>query len=202
MDILVSSNFERLLWFFAYQTDKASTADERRQHACQSVSSWLNKLKTEGGFQVPTAVIEAAKAEFESERVSNEETISTIRNTYKTCFPTDLPAGSPRSSKTGGYILDPHTAVGVAASRRSIQRNPGDSHISLSTAHPAKFSDAVATALKDEASFDFEAQVLPDELKALLKKETRVTDVENSWEAVREIIKAQVAKELKAEENA
>jgi threonine synthase len=197
MDILVSSNFERLLWFFAFQTDKASTAEERRQHACESVSSWLNQLKTEGGFQVPAAVIEAAKAEFESERVSNEETILTIRDTYKTCFPTDLPAGSPKSSKTGGYILDPHTAVGVAASRRSIQRNPGDSHISLSTAHPAKFASAVDLALSNEDGYSF-SEVLPEEFVGLEQRERRVTAVPagSGWEGVREIVKAEVEQEL------
>lgn len=197
MDILVSSNFERLLWFFAFQTDKARTAEERRKHACESVSSWLSQLKTEGGFQVPAAVIEAAKAEFESERVSNEETITTIRETYKTCFPTDLPAGSPRSSKTGGYILDPHTAVGVAASRRSIQRNPGVSHISLSTAHPAKFASAVDLALGGEDGYSF-SEVLPQEFVGLEQRERRITAVPRGagWEGVRGIVKAEVEQEL------
>ncbi|KAI2786519.1 Threonine synthase [Penicillium oxalicum] len=200
MDILVSSNFERLLWFFAFQTDKAATADERRKHACESVSSWLNKLKTEGGFQVPAAIIEAAKAEFESERVSNEETIETIRETYRNCVPKDLPAGSPRSSKTGGYILDPHTAVGVAASRRSIQRNPGESHISLSTAHPAKFASAVDLALSKEDGYSF-SEVLPEEFVGLEQRERRVTAVPRGagWEGVREIVKAEVEQELEGQ---
>ncbi|KAF7717020.1 Threonine synthase [Penicillium ucsense] len=197
MDILVSSNFERLLWFFAFQTDKAATSDERRKHACESVSGWLSQLKTEGGFQVPAAIIEAAKAEFESERVSNQETIDIIRETYRNCIPTDLPAGSPRSSKTGGYILDPHTAVGIAASRRSIQRNPGDYHISLSTAHPAKFASAVDLALSKEDGYTF-SEVLPEEFVGLEQRERRVTAVPHGagWEGVREIVKAEVEQEL------
>lgn len=197
MDILVSSNFERLLWFFAFQTDDASTANERRKHACESVGGWLNELKSQGGFQVPRAVLEAAKAEFESERVSNGETIATIRDIYATCFPANLTAGSAKSSETGGYILDPHTAVGVAASRRSIQRNPGASHISLSTAHPAKFASAVDLALRAESGYDF-TEILPQEFVGLEQRESRITPVGHGvgWEGVREIVKAEVEQEL------
>lgn len=197
MDILVSSNFERLLWFLAFRSDNAGTADDRRKKACQSVSGWLNELKSQGGFQVPAAVFEGAKAEFESECVSNDETIATIRDIYTSCFPTGLTAGSAKSSKTGGYILDPHTAVGVAASRRSIQRNPGANHISLSTAHPAKFASAVDLALRAESGYDF-TEILPQEFIGLEQRESRVTPVGHGvgWEGVREIVKAEVDQEL------
>ena len=197
MDILVSSNFERLLWFLAFQTDGASSADERRKHACESVSRWLNELKSQGGFQVPSAVLEGAKAEFESERVDNDETISTIREIYASCFPANLGPGSAKSSKTGGYILDPHTAVGVAASRRSFQRNPDASHIALSTAHPAKFASAVDLALRAENGYDF-TEILPQEFVGLEQRESRVTPVGHGvgWEGVREIVKAEVEQEL------
>lgn len=197
MDILVSSNFERLLWFFAFQTDDANTANERRKYACESVGGWLNELKSQGGFQVPSVVLNAAMTEFESERVSNDETIATIRNIYTTCFPANLTAGTAKSSKTGGYILDPHTAVGVAASRRSIQRNPGASHISLSTAHPAKFASAVDLALRAESGYDF-IEILPQEFVGLEQRESRITPVGHGvgWEGVREIVKAEVEQEL------
>lgn len=197
MDILVSSNFERLLWYLAFRSDSGSTTEERRKNACQSVSGWLNELKSQGGFQVPAAVFEGAKAEFESERVSNDETIATIRDIYTSCFPTGLTAGSAKSSKTGGYILDPHSAVGVAASRRSIQRNPGSSHISLSTAHPAKFASAVDLALRAESGYDF-TEILPQEFIGLEQRESRVTPVGHGagWEGVREIVKAEVEQEL------
>lgn len=168
----------------------ANGADNRssKKQASEDIVSWYQSLKSSGGFgPIHQDMLSNGRQIFESDRVSNAETSATIKSCYQ-------------ETK---YVLDPHTAVGITAAHRSISRTGAPTHhISLSTAHPAKFSDAVATALKDEASFDFEAQVLPDELKALLKKETRVTDVENSWEAVREIIKAQVAKELKAEENA
>ncbi|PWY92658.1 threonine synthase [Aspergillus heteromorphus CBS 117.55] len=197
MDILVSSNFERLLWFLAFQTSDASTADEQRKQACESVSSWLNQLKTEGGFNVPKAVFEGAQAEFESERVSNDETIAQLRSTYQTSFPSNLGPGSAKSSKTGGYILDPHTAIGVAASLRSIERNPGVSHISLSTAHPAKFASAVDLALTGEDGYDF-SEVLPKEFIGLEQREKRVTPVGPGagWQQVRELVKNEVEQEL------
>ena len=48
----------------------------------------------------------------------------------------------------------------------------------LSTAHPAKFSEAVTRALQDSPSFNFERDVLPVEFKGLLERERRVIDVE------------------------
>lgn len=200
MDILVSSNFERLIWYLSFETNGGSSVEERRKHACESVSTWLNQLKSEGGFQVTPAVLEGAKAEFESERVSNDETIATIRDAYSTCFPKNIGSGSAKSSKTGGYILDPHTAVGVAASRRSIQRNPGVSHISLSTAHPAKFASAVDLALRDQDGYSFD-EILPQEFVGLEKRESRSIPVPTGagWKGVREIVVKEVEKELQGQ---
>ena len=48
----------------------------------------------------------------------------------------------------------------------------------LSTAHPAKFSEAVARSLVDETEFTFDRDVLPEEFKGLLERERRVVDVD------------------------
>ena len=48
----------------------------------------------------------------------------------------------------------------------------------LSTAHPAKFSEAVSRALQSLPQFDFDRDVLPKEFRGLLEKEKRVIDVE------------------------
>ena len=140
-------------------------------------------MKTTGGFgPVQQDILENGRRTFESDRVSNEQTLETIKSCYQ-------------QTK---YVLDPHSAVGITVAKRSLARSPIH-HISLSTAHPAKFSEVVTTALKDEDGFNFEEQVLPDELKALLHKEARVTTVENSWEAVREIIKRQAEEDIQAQ---
>ncbi|RFU76990.1 threonine synthase [Trichoderma arundinaceum] len=189
MDILVSSNFERLMWFLAKDFAATVGMDEEfnRKQAGQEVSAWYKSLKTTGGFgPVHDEILENGRRTFESERVSDAETVETIKSSYK---------------KTS-YVLDPHSAVGVTASERSIARAGLQTHhISLSTAHPAKFSGVVTTALADEPNFNFEEQVLPDEFKALSTKEKRVSLVENSWEKVREHVKSQVEEDLKAESN-
>ncbi|RYP02154.1 hypothetical protein DL764_005949 [Monosporascus ibericus] len=184
MDILVSSNFERLLWFLAYEFAASVGMDEEftRKQAGQEVSAWLKDLKDKGGFgPVHEEILDNARKSFESERVSDPQTLETIKSFY---------------NKTG-YILDPHSAVGVTAATRSMQRAESDvPHISLSTAHPAKFAGAVELALKDKDGFNFEKEVLPQEFIGLEEKPKRVTDIENDWKAVREWIKARIDKEL------
>lgn len=184
MDIQVSSNFERLLWYLASEFAATAGMDDEwcKRQASQEVSVWLDDLKKKGGFgPVYLDVLESARRTFDSERVTDSETIETIKKYYK-----DV-----------GYVLDPHTAVGVTAAERSIERiGPEMPHISLSTAHPAKFAAAVNQALEGEEGFDF-AKVLPDEFVELSTKETRVTTAENSWENVREIVIEQVEHDLK-----
>lgn len=185
MDILVSSNFERLLWFLAYEFATTVGMDEEfnRKQAGQEVSAWLKDLKAKGGFgPVYRDVLESARRSFESERVSDHQTLETIGAFYDRI----------------NYVLDPHSAVGITAALRSIQRAGAEiPHISLATAHPAKFAGAVELALKGKEGFDF-ANVLPEEFIELGKKERRVTDIENDWKAVREVVKQQVEKELQA----
>jgi len=187
MDILVSSNFERLLWFLAYSFAASAGMDDEwnKKQASQEVSSWLSDLKHKGGFgPVYKDVLETARKTFESERVSDQETLDTIRSLYAEV----------------GYVLDPHTAVGVEAARRSAAREDcpaGVPVISLSTAHPAKFAGAVTLALQDEEGFEFDAKVLPPEFVGLDKREKRVREVENDWKAVRALVKEEVDEELR-----
>jgi threonine synthase len=61
----------------------------------------------------------------------------------------------------------------------------------LSTAHPAKFSEAVTKALSEEQTFDFERDVLPQEFRGLLERESKVIDVdEPNQELVKNVIEA------------
>jgi threonine synthase len=83
MDIQVSSNFERAL-FYAYDRDGAA------------VSQLMDELK-EGGFNVSQGAMEALRESFDSGRASEEETLSTIKSTLA----------------TGAELICPHTACGV-----------------------------------------------------------------------------------------
>lgn len=195
MDILVSSNFERLLWFLAYEvysTDSDAVA-QRRAQAGEHVRSWLDALKTQGGFSVDDKVVEAARVDFKSYRVSDSETLETITKVFTSIFP--------------GYVLDPHSAIGIAASLRSCEdeeaKPPTGHHISLSTAHPAKFANAVHDALQGEKGYSWE-KVEPAEFKGLEDKPRRVSHVKKSdgWEGVRRVVVAEVEAELSAAESA
>ncbi|KAF2094696.1 tryptophan synthase beta subunit-like PLP-dependent enzyme [Rhizodiscina lignyota] len=190
MDILVSSNFERLLWFLAHEIHGAQSSDvkEKRRIAGEKVRSWLNDLKSKDGFAVDDALLKAAKRDFASERVNDEQTIETIREVFCTTGTTGA---------NGNYILDPHSAVGIAASVR--QPTSAEQHyISLSTAHPAKFSHAVERALKGQDGFSFE-QVLPREFDGMLDAEKRVRKIERRQgsEGVKKVIIEEVEKELR-----
>ncbi|KAB8416440.1 hypothetical protein FH972_024959 [Carpinus fangiana] len=195
MDILVSSNFERLLWFLALEVNGKGTD---KKVAGATVAGWLNELKTNGGFGVDAAILEAAKRDFESERVSDKETLETIKDIYSARTPAVKHRDGVSAegvAHNGGYILDPHSAIGVCASRRSVQRTGSHDthHISLATAHPAKFSSAVEEALKDVADFRFDA-VLPEQFKGFDTMERRCLDVKKSdgLPGLRELIRSRV----------
>lgn len=198
MDILVSSNFERLLWFLAYEIYGSESTDERRKTAGEHVRGWLDDLKSQGGFGVEPAVLEAAKRDFESERVSDQQTLQTIKDIYSVKTAAARLRGDSDGTGVavkGGYILDPHSAIGVCASQRSMQRVPeaGMHHISLATAHPAKFSSAVEAALKEVPGFEFEA-ILPEQFKGFDSMPRRVADVKKSdgLDGLRKLIRSRV----------
>ena len=179
MDILVSSNFERLLWFLAFQVygNGLKTVEEKRAEAGRRVKGWLEDLKSRGGFGVESNLLEAGKTSFESERVANKETIAMIKQQYSAPTPAakeDASSGTAGATNNGKYILDPHSAIGVAAALRSIQRAPppGTTHIALATAHPAKFSKAVEEALREEKDFQFR-DLLPEQFVGLGELEKR-----------------------------
>ncbi|RDL33842.1 Tryptophan synthase beta subunit-like PLP-dependent enzyme [Venustampulla echinocandica] len=189
MDILVSSNFERLLWFIAYDVYGSDTmaVEDKTQAAGLKVKEWQASLNTKGGFSVEKRVLDAAKADFASERVSDAETAATIRDVYRW----------PSTPGSKGYILDPHSAISVTAALRSAKETPGVDNVALSTAHPAKFSHAVEMALEKEEGFQFK-DVLPLEFVGLEDLPKRLTHVQKSsgLDGIRKIIVDKVEKEL------
>jgi threonine synthase len=191
MDILISSNFERLLWFMAYDvySSSADQTENRRDIASLKVREWQTALKLKGGFYVEQKLLDAVRAEFSSERVSDKETLATIRDVYQWPY-----TGSSGSN----YVLDPHSAVGVAAALRYAEAEPGVHCVALSTAHPAKFSDAVEMALAEEKAFRFN-DILPPQLSRLNSLPRRVTHVQKSegLDGIRRIIMDGVKRETK-----
>ncbi|KAJ6591115.1 tryptophan synthase beta subunit-like PLP-dependent enzyme [Mycena vulgaris] len=173
MDILVSSNFERLLWYLAYESAGADV-----NAACETLAGWMSTMKSDGRVKIPVAVLETARRDFLAERISDEQTLQTIQSHFE---------AAP------SYVVDPHTAVGLAAGQivasreyvlslpaltpKSSTRSGAPHQIMLSTAHPAKFSEAVTLALRDQPKFNFERDVLPEEFIGLLDKTRNVIEV-------------------------
>ena len=91
------------------------------------VARLMHGLSQSGAFTVPPAALERIGAEFTSYRSDEAETRACIASTWATT----------------GELLDPHTAVGYAAARRADGAAP---MVTLATAHPAKFPDAVEAA--------------------------------------------------------
>ncbi|GAA5900507.1 hypothetical protein JCM5296_001566 [Sporobolomyces johnsonii] len=193
MDILVSSNFERLLFYLALEgaTAGAVAADgevdggqaARVRMAAENVKLWMDKLKTEHRVKVPRACVEAARRDMIADRASDEQTTETIQKYFT------------KKDQFGSYVADPHTAVGLSVANRVAKTNsPNTIQIVLATAHPAKFDAAVSDALSSQPSFDFARDVLPKEFHGLLDKPRRVLQCKNDPEAVKRIVKEQVEK--------
>ncbi|MEQ9454046.1 MAG: threonine synthase [Phycisphaeraceae bacterium] len=151
MDIQISSNFERLL-FDLYSRDASKVAE------------LMTKLKSDRGFRIEDDRLAPARALFSARRVDEETTLATIRNVHR---------------ETDGYLIDPHTAVGVHAARQEIQalHAEGVPVVTLATAHPAKFPDAVEKAVGQRPP-------LPAHLADLYDREERFTVLPNELAAV------------------
>ena len=72
MDILVSSNFERLLWYLAYEIAEGEDDATRRTAASKTLDTWMYKVKVNGRVEVPVAALEAGRKDFLAERISDE----------------------------------------------------------------------------------------------------------------------------------
>lgn len=156
MDIVVSSNFERFLWHAARHTIASTNVD-----AGKLVKSWMEELKNKGSFTVPDEVHQYARSIFTAQRSNDAQTKATISEVYR------------EISKN--YILDPHSAVGVSAALAEMASDADTKkiYVVLATAHPAKFADAVNDSLQGISGYSFEADVLPNEFKIMMKSETK-----------------------------
>ena len=96
-----------------------------------------------------------------------------------------------RTYREAGVVLDPHSAVGVAAARGALARDPGTPVVVLGTAHPAKFPEAVARATGQHPA-------LPAHLADLLHRPERFTVLPNAVEAVERFIRDRATAEAAA----
>ena len=153
MDIQVSSNFERLL----FEVSRRDGAMVRRL---------MEQLKQSGRFVLPDAMLAAIREEFDAGRADETETSAAIRAAWRET----------------GDLVDPHTAVALAVADRdtSDSRIP---HIVLSTAHAAKFPDAV------EAACGVRPQ-LPAWLDGLMSRPEQIRIARNDQAEVERFVKS------------
>lgn len=160
MDILVSSNFERLLWYLARgdgrNTGEGAETQEKAREASNTIARLMSQLKSEGGFEVPADLLARAREVFTSFCTTDAQTTDAIRRYYHNQF--NSPHERQQShmgADTGSsaYVLDPHTAVGVVAAEHMLQESTGTAityTICLSTASPGKFPEAVLKAINED----------------------------------------------------
>ncbi len=156
MDIQIASNFERALF-------EASDRD----------TDWLRDAMAafvqEGRIELPANIRAALAERYSAYRTDDAETLATMGRVH---------------TETG-RLIDPHTAVGVAAARRVLDDAEGPVVV-LSTAHPAKFPDAVRRATG-------QIPPLPPRLKDLLDRPEKMAVLSADKDLVRAFITARVA---------
>lgn len=152
MDIMVSSNFERLLF-------------DLHGRNGQLVAELMNDFKKTGKLAVEDDRWVEARKLFDSLAVSDAETCETIADVFKQT----------------GEILDPHTAIGVRAARL-CRRSLALPMVTLGTAHPVKFPEAVEKA-------DITKVIeLPTHLMDLFKRQERCTVLANDLTQVQNFV--------------
>ncbi len=153
MDIQISSNFERLLF-------EASGRDS------SFVTGAMADLREAGSFTIPPATLTPVRERFAAHRVTREEAAAAMGALFADT----------------GIVIDPHTAVGLAAAKREQARHSGPMVV-LSTAHAAKFPNAVKRAIGREPE-------VPAALQRCLDGRERFEIMPNSAAAIASYIDA------------
>jgi threonine synthase len=153
MDIQVSSNFERLL----FEASGRDSAGIRRLMA---------SLKQSGRFVLPDATLAAIREEFDAGRADETETAAAIRAAWR----------------EAGDLVDPHTAVALAVADRDAPDSKIP-NIVLSTAHAAKFPDAVQAACGVRPE-------LPAWLEGLMTKQEHIKVMKNDQVEVERFVRS------------
>jgi threonine synthase len=154
MDIMVSSNFERYL-FDLFDRD------------ADAVTAFVTGLG-EKPLHLDEARWNRARALFSSHGVDDKTTCQVIADVYR----------------QSGFLIDPHTAVGVEAAR-ICNKDLTVPMITLATAHPVKFADAVTRA-------GLESPDLPVHMQDLFDREERYDILDNSIQEVTQYLRSRL----------
>ncbi|MTJ83919.1 MAG: threonine synthase [Telmatospirillum sp.] len=152
MDIQVSSNFERYL-FDLFGEDGARVRD------------FMATFRRDGVFEIGETMLAGVSSLFQGYRLDDEGTRAVIRRLYEET----------------GELIDPHSAIGVAAGR-ARRRGPRPPKGARAPAHAAKFPDAVEAATGVRPA-------LPDRLSDLFQRPERYDVLPNDLEAVKDYVR-------------
>jgi threonine synthase len=128
----------------------------------------MDGLAEQGGFTLSDDELASLRALFSAIAVDEAEVENTIRDV----------------ARETGYVCDPHTAVGLAAARRAD--TDGSPMVTLATAHPAKFPEAVEAATGKRPD-------VPARLEKRLGAQERYTVLENDYAVVTEFIESRAS---------
>lgn len=158
MDIQVASNFERYLYYLSGENSK-------------QVCEWMSEFKNTGKLTVSGATLAQAQSDFRSSAILKEGVENAITSFFN----------------NHDYLMDPHTAVGVAAAQEhKATTKEGTAIVCLSTAHPAKFGETVEKCVGGK--IDVVKEFEPARKLMEGNKETRVEHVGRSVEDVKALI--------------
>lgn len=125
MDILISSNLERVLYYKSEQND-------------QYIKSLMQDLQNNGKFTIDQAILNHLQEDFYGGYCDDQTCKQVIKEVYK----------------KSGYVLDPHSAVGYHVMQEYFKQDANTPCVLLATASPYKFCEKVYDALFDEGSSD------------------------------------------------
>ncbi|MFP4045093.1 MAG: threonine synthase, partial [Rhodosalinus sp.] len=134
-----------------------------------AVAQLMEELKGQGGFTLSQGALDRLRETFASGRASEDQTRAAIARTLEAT----------------GELLCPHSAVGVHVAEQV--RDPHVPMVTLATAHPAKFPDAVAEATGRRPG-------LPPGMANLYERPERVTRVDNDLAAIENLIRERIAR--------
>jgi len=155
MDIQVSSNVERYLWELYGRNGSV-------------VAEAMATFRADGRLDIGSSRLDRVRSTFSGVRVDDEATVAEIRRVHE----------------ADGLLVDPHTAIGIAAAR-AVPSDPDVPRVVLATAHPAKFPDAVEAATGQRPA-------LPDHLADLLDRPEHVATLPDDAAALADYLRAEL----------
>lgn len=157
MDIQVSSNFERLLFDLSGRDGAA-------------ITSMMGEFDRHRAMTIPADMLTSARGLFSSASIDGDAMSLALR----------------WAQEHGGQIIDPHSAVGLAAAR-ALEIDSDIPVVTLATAHPAKFRDAVERATGVRPA-------LPPRMGNLFEREERYERLPGDYDAVKAYVLAEAAR--------